>query len=64
MAEGVSLTPFALTVLIFVAALPKASRFVLLAERFGANSGRVVRIILVSATLAFLRFSGAVSLLT
>lgn len=64
MAAGVPLTPFALTVLVLVAALPSASNVSLLAERFGANNGRVARIILVSTALAFLSFSGAVALLT
>ena len=64
MAMGVPLTPFALTVLILVAALPSASNVSLLAERFGANNGRVARIILVSTALAFVSFSGAVALLT
>lgn len=63
-AAGVPLTPFALTVLVLVAALPSASNVSLLAERFGANNGRVARIILVSTALAFLSFSGAVALLT
>lgn len=63
-AAGVPLTPFALTVLVLVAALPSASNVSLLAERFGANNGRVARIILVSTALAFVSFSGAVALLT
>jgi hypothetical protein len=36
----------------------------LLAERFGANNGRIARIILVSTVLAFFSFSAAVALLT
>ena len=63
-ALGVPLSPFALTVLVLVAALPSASNVSLLAERFGANNGRVARIILVSTALAFLSFSAAVALLT
>jgi predicted permease len=35
----------------------------LLAERMGADTGRVARIILVSTALAFLTFSAAVALL-
>jgi malonate transporter len=46
-----------------VAALPSASNVSLLAERFGADNGRIARIILVSTAAAFLTFSGAVSLL-
>ena len=64
MAMGVPLTPFALTVLVLLAALPSASNVSLLAEKFGANNGRVARIILVSTALAFLSFSAAVALLT
>ncbi|HYW55826.1 MAG TPA: AEC family transporter [Polaromonas sp.] len=61
---GVPLDPFALTVIVLVAALPSASNVSLLAERFGANNGRIARIILVSTVLAFFTFSGAVALLT
>jgi len=62
-ALGVPLDPFAFTVLVLLAALPSASNVSLLAEKFGANNGRVARIILVSTALAFLSFSGAVALL-
>lgn len=62
-AMGVPLDPFAFTVLVLLAALPSASNVSLLAEKFGANNGRVARIILVSTALAFLSFSGAVALL-
>jgi len=61
---GVPLQPFALTVIVLVAALPSASNVSLLAERFGANNGRIARIILLSTVLAFFTFSGAVALLT
>jgi predicted permease len=60
---GVPLSKFALTVIVLVAALPSASNVSLLAERFGANNGRIARIILVSTALSFLTFSGAVALL-
>ncbi|NMM81324.1 transporter [Acidovorax sp. SRB_14] len=63
-ALGVPLSPFALTALVLLAALPSASNVSLLAERFGAHNGRIARIILVSTALAFLSFSGAVALLT
>ena len=36
----------------------------MLTERYGAHSGRVARIILVSTSLAFLSFSAAVALMT
>lgn len=62
MALGVPLSPFALTVLVLVAALPSASNVSLLAEKYGAHTGRVARIILVSTALAFLSFSAAVAL--
>ena len=62
-ALGLPLDPFALTVLVLLAALPSASNVALLAERFGANNGRIAHIILVSTALAFLTFSGAVALL-
>ena len=58
---GVPLEPFALHVLVLVAALPSASNVAMLAEKFGADSGRVARIILVSTALAFLTFSAAVA---
>jgi malonate transporter len=61
---GVPLQPFALTVMVLVAALPSASNVSLLAERLGADNGRIARIILVTTAAAFLSFSGAVALLT
>jgi malonate transporter len=61
---GVPLDKFSLTVLVLVAALPSASNVSLLAERFGADNGRVARIILVSTAAAFFTFSGAVALMT
>jgi malonate transporter and related proteins len=64
MAMGAPLDTFSLTVLVLVAALPSASNVSLLAEKFGANNGRIARIILVSTALAFLTFSGAVHLMT
>ncbi|CAG1007101.1 hypothetical protein BURK1_03365 [Burkholderiales bacterium] len=60
---GVPLDRFALTVIVLVAALPSASNVAMLAERFGADNGRIARIILVSTALAFLTFSAAVALL-
>jgi predicted permease len=60
---GAPLTYFALTVMVLAAALPSASNVSLLAERFGADNGRIARIILVSTAVAFLSFSGAVSLM-
>jgi predicted permease len=60
---GVALDPFALMVVVLVAALPSASNVSMLAERLGANNGRIAQIILVTTALAFLTFSGAVVLL-
>ena len=53
----------ALTPLVLVAALPAASNVSLLAERFGADNGRVARVILWSTALAVFSFSVAVALL-
>jgi predicted permease len=61
---GVPLDRFALTVLVLLAALPSASNVSLLAERFGADNGRIARIILVSTAAAFFTFSGAVALVS
>ena len=63
-ALGLPLSPFALTVIVLVAALPSASNVSLLAERFGADNGRIARIILVSTATAFVTFALAVSWLT
>ncbi len=60
---GLPVDRFALTVIVLVAALPSASNVALLAEKFGADNGRIARIILVSTAAAFLTFSGAVALL-
>lgn len=60
---GLPLGRFALVVIVLVAALPSASNVSLLAERFGADNGRVARIILVSTAAAFVTFSVAVTLL-
>jgi len=60
---GVDIDRFFLTVIVLVAALPSASNVSLLAERFGANTGRIARIILLSTAASFLTFSAAVALL-
>jgi malonate transporter len=62
-AAGAPLDGFAATVLVLVAALPSASNVPMLAERFGADAGRIARIVLFSTALAFLSFSAAVALL-
>ena len=61
---GVPLERFALTVQVLVAALPSASNVSLLAERFGADNGRIARIILVSTAVAFFSFSLVVTVMT
>ena len=63
-ALGLALDPFALKVMVLVACLPSASNVSLLSERFGADTGRIARIILVSTALSFLTFSAAALLLT
>ena len=62
-ALGLPLSKFALTVMVLAAALPSASNVSLLAERFGADNGRIARIILLSTAAAFMTFSLAVTLL-
>ena len=64
MAAGAPLDRFALTVIVLVAALPSASNVAMLAERFGADNGRIAQIILGSTVLAFFSFSAAVAWLT
>ncbi len=55
---GAPLSAFQLMVLTLAAALPSASNVSLLTERYGADSGRVARIIMASTVLAFGSFSG------
>jgi len=62
-AIGLPLDAFTLKVMVLVAALPSASNVSLLAERFGADTGRIARIILLTTAAAFVTFSGAVALL-
>jgi malonate transporter and related proteins len=42
---------------VLAAALPSASIVSLLAERYGADNGRIARIIMASTALAFVSFS-------
>ncbi len=58
-AMGLPLTLFQITVMTLGAALPSASNVSLLAERYGADNGRVARIIMSSTVLAFVTFSAA-----
>ena len=54
---GAALSAFEVTVLTLAAALPSASNVSLLAERYGADNGRIARIILASTAAAFVSFS-------
>ena len=62
-AAGADVPLFGLTVLALAAALPSASNVSMLAERHGADNGRVARIIMASTVLSFLTFSGLASLM-
>jgi predicted permease len=54
---GAPLSAFQLSVLVLAAALPSASNVSLLAERYGADNGRIARIVMTSTVLAFASFS-------
>jgi predicted permease len=56
-ALGAPLSTFQVIVLTLAAALPSASNVSLLAERYGADNGRVARIIMSSTVAAFVSFS-------
>jgi malonate transporter and related proteins len=56
-ALGAPVSQFGLLVLVLTAALPSASNVAILAERQGADNGRVTRIIMLSTALAFASFS-------
>ena len=62
-ALGLPLSHAALVTIVLVAALPSASNVSMLAERFGADNGRIARIILWTTVIAFLSFPLAVSAL-
>ena len=62
--QGFHVERFTLVVVVLVAALPSASNVALLTERFGADTGRIAKIILLSTAAAFFTFSVAVALLT
>jgi len=62
-ALGLPLAPSALAVIVLVAALPSASNVSMLAERFGADNGRIARIILWTTAAAFFSFPFAVGAL-
>jgi malonate transporter and related proteins len=54
---GAPLTSFQVMVVTLTAALPSASNVAMLAERYGADNGRVTRIIMSSTVIAFVSFS-------
>jgi len=54
---GAPMSGFALSVLVLAAALPSASSVSLLAERYGADNGRIARAIVASTVLAFATFT-------
>jgi malonate transporter len=54
---GAPLSAFTLSVLVLAAALPSASSVSLLAERYGADNGRIARAIVTSTALAFATFT-------
>jgi hypothetical protein len=56
-ALGAPLSSFQLAVLVMAAALPSASNVAVLAERYGADSGRIARIIMSTTALSFVSFS-------
>ncbi|TFY96248.1 AEC family transporter [Ramlibacter rhizophilus] len=60
---GLPLDAFSLGVLVLVAALPSASNVAMLAERYGADTGRIARIILLTTAASFFSFSAAVALM-
>ncbi|MET3914317.1 malonate transporter [Variovorax sp. OAS795] len=62
-ALGLPLSAPALMVIVLVAALPSASNVSMLAERFGADNGRIARIILWTTVATFFSFPAAVGLL-
>jgi len=54
---GAPVPSFGLMVMVLAAALPSASNVSLLAERYGADNGRIARIVMASTVLAFATFS-------
>ncbi len=62
-ALGAGLEPLTVTTLVLMAALPSASNVSMLAERYGADNGRIARIIMASTAAAFFSFPAIVALL-
>lgn len=57
MAVGLPLAPFSAMVLVLMAALPSASNVPMLAERFGADAGRLARVVMFTTAAAFVTFT-------
>jgi predicted permease len=55
-AIGLPVSGFQISVMVLAAALPSASNVSLLAERYGADNGRIARIIMSSTAAAFVTF--------
>lgn len=55
-AAGFAVDDFTLAVLVLVAALPSASNVVMLAERWGADAGRIARIVMATTVVAVVSF--------
>jgi malonate transporter and related proteins len=60
-AAGLPLDPLAAAVLTLIAALPSASNVPILAGRFGADTARLARVVLVGTIVAFATFTAAVA---
>jgi predicted permease len=56
-ALGAPLSDFEIMAITLTAALPSAANVAMLAERFGADNGRIARIILTSTVLSFVTFT-------
>ncbi|HSB23176.1 MAG TPA: AEC family transporter [Burkholderiaceae bacterium] len=56
-AAGAPLTELQLMAITLTAALPSAANVAMLAERFGADNGRIARIIMTSTALSFVTFT-------
>jgi predicted permease len=54
---GAPLNATQITAVVLTAALPSAANVAILAERFGADNGRIARIIMTSTVLAFVSFT-------
>jgi hypothetical protein len=54
---GAPLSTTQITAVVLTAALPSAANVAILAERFGADNGRIARIIMTSTVLAFVSFT-------